>query len=410
MLKQTALLLAMAATMFVASSCGDDDDDDDVAKNYSVTVTLVAPDGIAVDITNLKTVAVNTTTGIETTLTDLNGDGLPAEAILPAGEYDFRASGTSESGDFKLNGLTSASVYEDKNVSIDLNIVSGGGLIFKEIYYAGVMSYYWKDGFFELYNNSDEVQYLDGLIVGIVDGGFGAPSPWADESGALPSRYPMTNHTIYFPGSGSEYPVQPGEGVVVATVAINHSARTLTDEDDPSPVDLSHADWNIYIPAQASDVEVAGIPNTLVAFSTWGLDFMPGVNGASLILAKLPEGTSVPDFVDNPDNHQKVPGGTMWDQLMIPHEYVIDGVDIVYAEEGQQYKRLLSSEDVGMAWVYGEKPGDSSAYTGKSLRRKVIAVTTEGKTVYKDTNNSSEDFIIGGGTPTPGVHPSEIDK
>lgn len=380
-----------------------------MAKNYNVTVTLIAPDDVALsDITDIKVVAVNTTSGVETTLTDLNGDGLAAEATLTAGEYDFRASGATD--DFKLNGLTSTSVYEDKNVSITLNIVSGDGLIFKEIYYTGVMSYYWKDGFFELYNNSDEVQYLDGLIVGIVDGGFGAPSPWADENGVLPNRYPLTNHAIYFPGTGTQHPVQPGASVVVATVAINHSARELTDEDVPSPVDLSRANWNIYIPAQESDVEVEGIPNTLVAHSLWGFDFMPGVNGAALILAKLPEGATVPNFVANPDNFQKTPGSGLWDQLMIPHEYVIDGVDIVYPIEGQQYKRLLSSEDVGMAWVYGQEgPGTSCAYSGKSLRRKVIAITSEGKVVYKDTNNSSEDFIIGGQTPTPGVHPAGID-
>jgi hypothetical protein len=406
MFKKTAFLFALSAAMLVASSCGDDGDD--VAKNYDVTVTLIAPEDVSLsDITDIKVVAVNTTTGVETALTDLNGDGLMAEAILTAGEYDFRASGETE--DFKLNGLTRTPVYESKNINIALNIVSGSGLIFKEIYYTGVMSYYWKDGFFELYNNSDEVQYLDGLIVGIVDGGFGAPSPWAVD-GVLPDRYPMTNHTIYFPGAGTEHPVQPGEGVVVATVAINHSARELTEEDEPSPVDLSHADWNIYIPAQPSDIEVAGIPNTLVAYSTWGLDFMPGVHGASLILAKLPEGKSVPDFVADANNFQKVPGGTLWNQLMIPHEYVIDGVDIVYnLTEGDQHKRLLASEDVGMVWIYGKGgPDTDAAYSGKSICRKAISITAEGTVVYKDTNNSSEDFTIGGQTPTPGKHPSVI--
>jgi hypothetical protein len=407
MFKKTFFLLALLATTFCFTACGNgDDDDDDVAKNYDVTVTLTAPEGVALsDITEVKVVAVNTTTGIEAELTVNAGTAL---ATLTAGEYDFRASGTTD--DFKLNGLTHTSVYENKTVDISLNIVSGSGLIFKEIYFTGVMSYYWKDGFFELYNNSDEVQYLDGLIVGIVDGGFGAPSPWADENGALPNRYPLINHTIYFPGTGTQHPVEPGKGVVVATVAINHSARELTEEDKPSPVNLSHADWNIYIPTQASDIEVAGIPNTLVAHSTWGLDFMPRVNGQALILAKLPEGTTVEAFTADPDNFQKAPGSTLWDQLMIPHGYVIDGVDIVYPKEGEQYKTLLPSEDVGMTWVYGEEgPGSEAAYAGKSIRRKVIAITAEGKVVYKDTNNSSEDFVLGGQTPTPGIHPSAID-
>jgi hypothetical protein len=402
MVNRLLFLLALPVAALAFTSCGNDNDDPnvDVAKNYDVTVSLVAPDDVSLqDITDVKVVVVNKTSGVETTL---DVDGGTAKQTLAAGEYDFRASGTA--GDFKLNGLASASVYENKSVSIELSIVSGAGIVFKEIYYTGVMSYYWKDGFFELYNNSDEVQYLDGLIVGIVDGGFGEQSPWADGTGNLPSRYPMTNHTIYFPGSGTQYPLQPGKSAVVATVAIDHSARELTDEDVPSPVDLSHADWNIYIPAQASDIEVEGIPNTLVAYSTWGLDFMPGVNGAALILARLPEGQAVPDFVSDPANFQRTPGSELWNQLMIPNEYVIDGVDIVYPTEGQQFKRLLPSQDVGMAWVYGDVPGTDAAYTGKSLRRKVTALTSEGKYVYKDTNNSSEDFIIGGQTPTPGLH------
>lgn len=64
-----------------------------------------------------------------------------------------------------------------------------------------------------------------------------------------------------------------------------------------------------------------------------------------------------------------------------------------------------------MAWVDGSSNGSlaSSAYSGKSLRRKVIAINN-GRVVYKDTNNSSEDFILGGQTPTPGTHPTGVDK
>ena len=71
--------------------------------------------------------------------------------------------------------------------------------------------------------------------MGIVENGYGSPSSWADEEGNLPDYYPMTNHTVYFPGSGNEYPLEPGQSVVVATRAINHSARELEEGDEQSP-------------------------------------------------------------------------------------------------------------------------------------------------------------------------------
>lgn len=164
MYKKAFYFLSLFSVLFFASCSSDDDD---VAKNYEVTVNLVNPEDVTVsDITDLKVVAVNVTSGLETELSMTNGTGT---TVLTAGEYNFRASGST--ADFQLNGLTNTSVYEDKTVSISLNIVSGNGLVFKEVYYTGVMSYYWKDGFYEIYNNSSEVQYLDGIILGIVKNG-----------------------------------------------------------------------------------------------------------------------------------------------------------------------------------------------------------------------------------------------
>lgn len=378
----------------------------DVASNYNVSVVLKAPESITLpDVKNLKVIAVSITTGVETEIAITDGKGTET---LSAGEYNFRASGETE--DFNLNGLTNTSVYEDKEVLIELNISAGNGIIFKEVYFSGVASYYWKDGFYEIYNNSEEVQYLDGIILGIVANGMGEPTPWVDTNGNLLERYPMDNHTVYFPGSGQEYPLQPGKSAVIATVAINHSARELTAEDKQSPVDLSKADWNIYIPTQSTDIQVAGIPDMKVAYSLWGFDFFPGVFGTPLILAKLPQGVSIESFIADENNYQLDPEYGYDNNLMIPREYVIDAIDIVRPEENKRFKSLHASEDVGMTWIWGEGgPGTSAAYSGKSLRRKVISITTDGRAVYKDTNNSSEDFILGGQIPTPGVHPNTVD-
>lgn len=85
--------------------------------------------------------------------------------------------------------------------------------------------------------------------------------------------------------------------------------------------------------------------------ASYGMDFMPSVDGQALILAKLPEGMTNVAFVADPENMMVAPGKSDKAQLMIPREYVIDGIDIVPAIESDRYKHLKSTEDVGMAWV-----------------------------------------------------------
>ena len=97
--------------------------------------------------------------------------------------------------------------------------------------------------------------------------------------------------------------------------------------------------------------------------------------------------------------------------VAIPKTWVVDAIDIVMAPEANRVKVLDTKDDMGMVWVDGSEDGTFVAgqYCGKSLRRKVSALTAEGKPIYKDTNNSSEDFAMGGATPTPGVHPTTVD-
>lgn len=86
---------------------------------------------------------------------------------------------------------------------------------------------------------------------------------------------------------------------------------------------------------------------------------------------------------------------------MIPQEYVLDGVDLVNSVEAKRVKHLRPEVDAGMAF-------NTADYNGTSLRRKVISITADGRVVYQDTNNSSDDFL-NGQTPTPGIHPTRVD-
>ena len=135
---------------------------------------------------------------------------------------------------------------------------------------------------------------------------------------------------------------------------------------------------------------------------------MPSTSGQALILAKLPDGQKVVDFVADSNNFMTAPGKSQL-HLMIPSDYVIDGIEIVRAPVNERYKHLLPKTDMGMTWVDGSDNGslEDAAYSGKSLRRKVASVEN-GITKFKDTNNSSIDFIVGGGVPTPGIIPTTV--
>lgn len=411
-MKKILFLLPLMALLFL-NACSDSEDE--VAQNFNVTVTLTAGDGITLaNINDLEVTAVNLTTSKEQTATPSNGS---VSFSLPTGRYDFRATGTYEGSD--VNGVANnVNVAADQTVPLTVSYAAANStLIFKEVYFSGVKDYYFKDGFYEIYNNSDEVQYLDGVILGIVDEGMPVNtyeptnSIWVDANGNLLDRYPMANYTMYFPGNGTEHPLQPGKSVVVAAYPIDHSSRELGDSDSPSPVNLSRADWDIFCgPYSTIDIDVPNIPNLDYAFHTFGIEFMPSTSGQALILAKLPNGQKVADFVANADNFMTAPGKTQ-DHLMIPSDYVIDGIEIVRAPVNERYKNLLPKTDMGMAWVDGSNNSSlaDASYSGKSLRRKVASVEN-GITKFKDTNNSSVDFILGGGTPTPGVIPTTVDR
>lgn len=279
-------------------------------------------------------------------------------------------------------------------------------LIFKQLYFTGVMSYYAQDAFFEIVNNSDKTEYLDGVILGIVDRGWGdgwsaAPSAWLATG---ETRYPMTSYTVYFPGNGDEYPLAAGESVIVATNAVDHTTiHPAGDEDDASPVNLTNADFEMFsgvASAYFTDTDNPDVPNMLVACKTFGNDFMPGVSGQSLILAKLPAGTSVADYVANEDNYADTPGAAYNGKhlLMINSEYILDAVNIVNpnVDGSIDQRTVLTKDDAGQTFFNAGIDVETGVYndpmySGKAIQRKVYKIVN-GIKKYSDTNNSTKDF------------------
>ena len=76
--------------------------------------------------------------------------------------------------------------------------------------------------------------------------------------------------------------------------------------------------------------------------------------------------------------------------LKIPNNWIVDAVNLS-TQSGFEW--IVTSSSLDSGWTYVAKDeGDASRY-GKSVRRKVLS-ENNGKPIFKDTNNSTEDFEI----------------
>ncbi len=407
-MKKKILAVIPLAALLVLGSCKDDGGDD-VATYNTLTVTLSYPEGITQsDITAANVTATNVQTGAQEKLSESSAGTYTAK--LAGGEYSVNASATTSDAR-QLNASKQVSVYSDVTISLDLSVaLLKGSFVFKEIYYNMVKVNnrpYMQDQFFEIYNNSDEVQYLDNCILGRLQGtqGVKGVTDWVtSENGTeIMDSYALEAYVVAFVGSGTEFPVNPRESVLIAATASNHNAET----GGVSPVDLSNADYEVYLGDYiTSDTDNPAVPNMNIVAKLgsatpnfFGLPY----TGNAMIFAKLPAGTTMDDFINDRSNYQTIPWQTANTQeyLMIPQDYVLDGVNIVNSNESKRIVRLRPEVDNGMVYM-------TTDYAGKSIRRKVSEITPEGKVIFQDTNNSSEDFLSDQ-TPTPGILPTTAD-
>lgn len=408
----TALALSMA---FTACSI----DDEDVSQYYTLDVTAVMPEGDE---------STELTDGVVTVTDELTGQTYTNRTLqegykfqIPGGTYTVTVSLRANDGASVLAFSASRSipVYENVTLSLDLAKSVAGGLIFKEVYYNMVKpngkTPYMRDNFYEIYNNSDQTLYLDNCIFGMLEGSQGAtPTAWM-ENGEIMKEYALGYYVVaWVSTTGHDYPVAPGQSIVVASQALNHRAETETMYNPDvagakiSPVDLTHANFEVclidYKPAVALDNP--DVPNMPVIYHNGTQNYfnLP-YTGNAIILAKLPDDTDPITFANDAANLKNRPDGTLPSSkfLVIPQEYVLDGLNIVNNADKADKRTIRLRAEVDAGILFMEAP-----YMGLSARRKVESITPDGRVIFKDTNNSSEDFLSDQ-EPTPFVIPTTID-
>lgn len=274
---------------------------------------------------------------------------------------------------------------------------TSSGLIFKELYYNGCTyktgevdeegkestNTYFRDQFYEIYNNSDEVVYADGLCIAytvFANYDFTQFYTWEIENA---DDYVFAQYIWQIEGNGTYFPIQPGESVIIAQWASNHKADVLTK--GTSPVDLSSAEFEtIEGPKELWNVNITDGPAENLALKVdapgYGLmQWLVPVGGANLVIFKPTTPLRTENFILASDGYTKAHEIALSD--------ILDAVQFIDDENRIQTLGMPAFLDAGYIWCSG-------SYVSESIARKQAGTLTNGKIKYKDTNNTTDDFEV----------------
>ena len=165
---------------------------------------------------------------------EVTDNSVKVDGIIP-GIYSVTVSGTAidtENNEYYINGnsVNAALFKHGSALNIEVQGLKVSPLIFKEIYYCGSRpekgGVYFRDQFYEIYNNSADILYLDGIyFANLTPGTATTKLPiWPEADG---NNYAYGERVWKFPGNGTEYPLAPGESCIISQFAANHQLDTL---------------------------------------------------------------------------------------------------------------------------------------------------------------------------------------
>jgi hypothetical protein len=276
-------------------------------------------------------------------------------------------------------------LFDTKNLSVDLEKIIMKSLLISKVYYSGTKDNrnrnYTADSFVEIFNNSDETVYLDGKYLALAESMTPAAYLASDDP-----DYIYTRQICKFPGGGTDYPLGPGESIVIAA----RNARDHTTSASNS-VDLSTADFEVKELDGTGNPDVKALP---VISSSVPLKFLNLISGGpnALFLFETDEDIFTWQEVFAPgktsgERFRKVSVSTVIDGVEALKNSASTGLDI-------NLKRFQDIVDAGYVFING-----ISGYTNESVERKISEIDN-GRIILQDSNNSLDDFeIISGPEP-----------
>lgn len=402
MMRLFKFALAALICPVLLASCSDDE----AEKNIDVTFNAIPKVAGALDVSALAGTPVQFTEvrnqDTKSFSLDANGSVI---ASLPMGVYNvsIEKNITNAQGEQVVISLR----MENVNVNTDGQVIDGyvnslpasalgKDFIFSEVFFNGETNsgrMMHPDQYIVLFNPTEDVLYADGVSVGVTMHISWWPKElWYDSY--YPDQVPIGGF-ITIPGSGKEHPVQPGEKLVIAFTAINHSEVVNGEIAYDHAVDLSGADFEVYYGPDANDVDNPSVPNVLITENgdSYGFFFQPR-GYVSPVMFRLENGqqSTVDAFVNSHttlskthvDATETTPEGDIDIHILaIETENIIDGIQTSDVPQDVKTRVVPETVDRGKFLVNG-------CHRQELCIRKEIKVGD--KTFYQDTNNSSEDM------------------
>ncbi|MBE6199996.1 MAG: DUF4876 domain-containing protein [Rikenellaceae bacterium] len=349
---------------------------------------------------NIKVTFNNFAEGLETVVS-VDAEGVAKAELIP-GIYNVMASTDKKQEHshrkYIVNGLAqNVALTKDvtaitKENTISINPVMDSPLCIREMYYAGSEGGYFRDQFYEIYNNGDEVVYLDHFCLAHLVPEYATTSlpEWPAEdydpkTGELKYAHAVTLWQIQ--GDGDDYPLAPGESVVLAQEAADHTK--IETWAGFGLVDTSHADWECWAGNHDRvNPEVPDLP--YVFWSGWimTMQWLTSVDGSAMALYQPRQNLEFgSEYWQEGVTTSAQVGSSGQQYVRIPLADIYDAVECIPTSADMNMKRVPGILDSGATTVDGY-------YNGKSVSRKIDSYREDGTPIFQDTNNSSVDFEV----------------
>ena len=383
--------ILLSALMLAAMGCTDEGGT--VQYTQAIVQLQFSNDAAIDDVEGITITATNADKGIQYSgQTDAFG---ASEINVEPGKYTFSAQHkySADNTVYIFNGscddvLLFGSSDNVVNVSIEMTQSTEAQIVFREIYYTGCTgsdgTRYLYDQYVILHNNWSDTAYLDSLCLAHL-----YPTRATSKSYFAENDFDYTvafNFAWQFPGTGTDYPLAPGEDVVVAPNCIDHVAL-----GNDNSVDLSKSGyWACYSNgANLTKQTSPATPEKLTLNLLWkqgsATSCISSCFDPAFVIWKIKG--DVDEYLNNSICMDPSKSNSTMTFLQIPFDWIIDGVECFDATN--RNKRLPSQIDNGYAL------NEASIGSGTSVVRIVDeeASAEAGFTVYQDTNDSSLDFV-----------------